>query len=234
MGSTTSVEFINVYPVVAHLWRTVISLEMTVMEISLLWEWPWCHDDVIKGKHFPRYWTFGCGIHRWPVNSPLIGQWRWALMFSLICAWINGWVNNGEAGDLRRHRTHYDVTLMRIENHEQWWCQLSRNWLHCKLSSPGNDNMRCRQWRRSWQHDNSRFWVMRESVKFVTSFIVGSHIIYVIWELVNWNNERTTCPQLFVSICKIILLCLREKKEDSKWTCMVVQFSRRGNIRITN
>ena len=30
-------------------------------------------------------------------------------MFSLICAWINGWVNNGEGGDLRRHRTHYDV-----------------------------------------------------------------------------------------------------------------------------
>ena len=33
-------------------------------------------------------------------------------MFSLICAWINGWVNNREAGDLRRHRTHHDVTLM--------------------------------------------------------------------------------------------------------------------------
>ena len=34
-------------------------------------------------------------------------------MFSLICAWINGWVKNGEAGDLRRHRTHHDVTVMR-------------------------------------------------------------------------------------------------------------------------
>ena len=33
-------------------------------------------------------------------------------MFSLICAWINGWVNNREAADLRRQRTHYDVTLM--------------------------------------------------------------------------------------------------------------------------
>ena len=37
-----------------------------------------------------------------PVNSPHKGQWRRALMFSLICAWINGWVNNGEAGYLRR------------------------------------------------------------------------------------------------------------------------------------
>ena len=41
------------------------------------------------------------------------GQWRGALMFSLICTRINGWVNNGDAGDLRRHRAHYDVTVMR-------------------------------------------------------------------------------------------------------------------------
>ena len=47
-----------------------------------------------------------------PVNSPHKGQWRAALMFSLICAWINDWVNNREAGDLRRHRGHYDVTVM--------------------------------------------------------------------------------------------------------------------------
>ena len=47
-----------------------------------------------------------------PVNSPHKGQWRGALMFSLICAWINGWVNNRETGDLRRHRTHCDVILM--------------------------------------------------------------------------------------------------------------------------
>ena len=25
---------------------------------------------------------------------------------------INGWVNNREAGDLRRHRAHYDVIVM--------------------------------------------------------------------------------------------------------------------------
>ena len=57
------------------------------------------HDDVIKWKHFPRYWPFVRGIHRSPVNSPHKGQWRGALMFSLICVWINGWVNNREAGD---------------------------------------------------------------------------------------------------------------------------------------
>ena len=63
----------------------------------------YAHDDVIKWKQFPRYWPFVRGTHRWPVNSPHKGQWRGALMVSLICASINGWVNNGEAGDLRRH-----------------------------------------------------------------------------------------------------------------------------------
>ena len=66
------------------------------------------HDDVIKSKHFPRYWPFVRGIHRSPVNSPHKDQWRGALMFSLICARIN----NREAGDLRRHRTHCHVIVM--------------------------------------------------------------------------------------------------------------------------
>ena len=70
------------------------------------------HDDVIKWKHFPRYWPFVQGIHRSPVNSPHKGQWRGALMFSLIFGWINAWVKNHEARDLRCHHTHYDVTVM--------------------------------------------------------------------------------------------------------------------------
>ena len=70
------------------------------------------HDDVIKWKHFPRYWPFVRGIHRSPVNSPHKGQWYGALMFSLICVWIDDWVNNREAGDLRRYRAHYEVTVM--------------------------------------------------------------------------------------------------------------------------
>ena len=47
-----------------------------------------------------------------PGESPYKGQWRTALMFSLICACINGWANIREAGDLRRYRAHYDVILM--------------------------------------------------------------------------------------------------------------------------
>ena len=46
------------------------------------------------------------------VNSPHKGQWRGALMFSLISASMNGWVNNREAGDLRCNRAHYEVNVM--------------------------------------------------------------------------------------------------------------------------
>ena len=75
---------------------------------AVYWLYLVAHDDVIKWKHFPRYWPF----HRSPVNSPRKGQWRGALMFSLICVWINSLVNNREAGDLRLYRAHYDVTVM--------------------------------------------------------------------------------------------------------------------------
>ena len=72
-------------------------------------------DDVIKWKQFPRYWPFVSGIHRSPVDSPHKGQWRGALMVSLICAWTNGWANTRDAGDLRRHEDHYDVVAMIIQ-----------------------------------------------------------------------------------------------------------------------
>ena len=81
---------------------------------SFHWRANALHDNVIKWKYSPRYWPLVRGIHRSPLNSPHKGQWRGALMFSLICAWINCWVNNREAGDLRRHRSHYDVIVMYI------------------------------------------------------------------------------------------------------------------------
>ena len=94
------------------------------------------HEDIIKWKHFPRYWPFVRGFHRSPVNSPHKGQWRGALMFSLIC--INGWVNNGEAGDLRRYRAHYDVTVILrklcAHNHEIHQCCMDgwARWYLCQ------------------------------------------------------------------------------------------------------
>ena len=71
------------------------------------------HDDVIKWKHFPRYWPFVRGIHLLPVNSRHKGQWRRVLMF--LYAWSNGKANNRDADDLRRHRAHYDVAVT-------WYC----------------------------------------------------------------------------------------------------------------
>ena len=54
------------------------------------------HDDVIKWKHFPRYWPF---------------VWR---------------IHNGEAGDLRRHRVHYDFIVMMF--FRLWWLQQQTRW----------------------------------------------------------------------------------------------------------
>ena len=85
------------------------------------WPCSQAHDDVIKWKHFPRDWPFV----RSPVNSPHKGQWRGALMFSFICVWINGWVNNREAGNLRCYRAHYDVNVMYFRDMER-----DRRWSH--------------------------------------------------------------------------------------------------------
>ena len=97
-----------------HWGRYIMSIG-AVKPSWMLWvnELHYSHDDVIRWKHFPRYWPFVRGIHRSPVNSPHNGQCRGALMLPVICAWINGWVNNREAGDLRRHRGHYDFTVMK-------------------------------------------------------------------------------------------------------------------------
>ena len=84
------------------------------------------HDDVIKWKHFPRYWPFVQGMHRSSVNSPHKGQWRGSWIFSMICARINGWVNTGEAWDLKRHRAHYDITVM--------WSITNRSYISVILS----------------------------------------------------------------------------------------------------
>ena len=79
------------------------------------------HDDVIKWKHFPRNWPFVRGIHLSPVNSPHKGQWRGALMFSLICA-LNkrlskqswGWWFETPSGLLWRHCNVITAELRRV------------------------------------------------------------------------------------------------------------------------
>ena len=51
--------------------------------------------------------------HSINVRRNAVAQISKSLMFSLICAWTNGWVNNRDAGHLRRHRAHYDVIIMK-------------------------------------------------------------------------------------------------------------------------
>ena len=53
---------------------------------------------------------FVTGIHRW--ISPHKGRWRRAVILCLIWAWTNGWANNRDVGDLRRHHAYYDVMVM--------------------------------------------------------------------------------------------------------------------------
>ena len=113
------------WPIRSQIWNFMLINIGFNMEISL-WYRPgkngW-RDDVIKWNHLPRYWPFVREFtgHRW---IPLT-KWRGALMFSLICAWINGWVNNREAGDLRRHCAPYDVTVMRKTfGYKSWMSEL--------------------------------------------------------------------------------------------------------------
>ena len=73
------------------------------------------------------------------------GQWRGALMFSLIWAPINGWVNNGEAGDLRRHRAHYDVIVMNrpiLYQVNVFLYERVRDAITCHRAHKGNDTTR--------------------------------------------------------------------------------------------
>ena len=77
------------------------------------------HDDVIKWKHFSTL----LAICAW--NSPFTGEFPSQRLLtrrfdvSLICDWINGWVNNREAGDLRLHRAHNGVTVI-ISQIDAW------------------------------------------------------------------------------------------------------------------
>ena len=99
-----------------------------------LWRWSFCwgfdHAKLI-------IFTMGlihqeCFKSRSPVNSPHKGQWRGALRCSLIYTRINGWVNNREAGDLRRHRTHYDVVVMEpILTNQHWGPMPFAQWQSC-------------------------------------------------------------------------------------------------------
>ena len=88
------------------------------------WTFLWLFTHV-RGFIIRRGLMTSSNEHIFRLTGPLCGEFnghRWIpltkasdaelLMFSLICTWINGWVNNCEAGDLRRNHAHYDVTAI--------------------------------------------------------------------------------------------------------------------------
>ena len=123
-----------------YILRWIFSNELSILysKMQLLYfEWPdfksihWLRKIYFHGiVHCRR--AFLCGVAWWrhemgtfsallaicagksPVSGELPAQRpvTWCFDAFLFCVWINGWVNNREAGDLRRHRAHYDVIVM--------------------------------------------------------------------------------------------------------------------------
>ena len=111
-----------------------VTLAMKIQQRSLFDYW-WCLESAARIRcviydmyHYSPCWrhqmeTFPALLALCVGNSPVTSEFpaqrpvTRSFDVSLICTWINGSVNNREAGDLRRHRGHYDVTVMLIILH---------------------------------------------------------------------------------------------------------------------
>ena len=115
-------------------WRHDVGLKLTWNRAlkSLSWSWNSHFSHVIWGKmsfaiamltlyffefYFRSLWMTSSNGDIFRVIGPLRGeftgrQWRGALVFSVICACATGWLNSLNAVELRRHRAHYDITVM--------------------------------------------------------------------------------------------------------------------------
>ena len=102
----------DVYEMRAYSFRSADVYMPAGKMVSLTYQFaqiPWWRHQL---ETFSALLAFVRGSHRSRVNSLHKGQLREALMFLLVRAWINGWVNNREPDDLRNYRAHYDVTVM--------------------------------------------------------------------------------------------------------------------------
>ena len=127
-------------------------------------------------------------------------QWRGALIFSLICVWINGWVNNCEAGDLRRYRAHYNVIV--ICKYRPFWPVLNVFRWHI-WSLP------CVIVRLAAVVESARMlglsagchhWLVSQVVELTEQWWSGPHNVTSSW-WVNWAtvNRATQCHQQLVN-----------------------------------
>ena len=96
------------------LWKTV----KLALRIVFLYQW-WRKEM----ETFSALLALCVGNSHVPTNFPHKGRWRGAFTFSLICDWTNSWANNRDAGDLKRHRAHYDIIVMSKLN-PSWWYYL--------------------------------------------------------------------------------------------------------------
>ena len=100
-------------------WRKCQNCEIPLIHICM-------NSETVSNKSSPSnsWWshqmeTFSAilaicaGIHQGPLAQRPVTR---SFDVSLICAWLKGWVNNREAGDLIRHRAHYDFTVMMNTN----------------------------------------------------------------------------------------------------------------------
>ena len=84
--------------------------------LCFVMDWFWWMLSISWWRH--QMETFSALLALCAGNSLVTGEFQrpvtrgFDVFFWSAPAWINGWVNNREAGDLRRHRAHYDVILM--------------------------------------------------------------------------------------------------------------------------
>ena len=98
----------------AYIWRHCIVIVTFLLAARCDGHW----GGLFSGNHerhrtAGQIWRGTWWRHQIETFSALLALWRGALVLSLICARINAWVYNREAGDLRRYPARYDVIVMK-------------------------------------------------------------------------------------------------------------------------
>ena len=116
-----------------------------------------------------------CEENHWSlVDSPHKGHWRGTLMFSLICAWTNGWANNWNTSDFS-HPTHYDVSVMEYQSLFMWGLcrKVTMIYWECIVFIVGTVN------------DRITFMACMDCPMFARAFSVGCFLGFsIIWWLI--------------------------------------------------
>ena len=119
-----------------------------------------------------------------PVDYPHKGQWRGALMFSLICTWTKGWANNRGAGDLWRHRAYYGVIVMKMAWHDI--CQQRRRATWRKTPTLSIEPI-TNGWNWSMTESSSNSWYARD-------FLGRIYDIVEIKRRYHFTQKLESCP----------------------------------------